>query len=50
VPVFRAIKHCDLPERVYTPLPALIAAVEAAFTRYEEKLLAQSSDHLRPAA
>ena len=48
--VFRGIKHCDLPERVYTPLAALEAAVDAAYTRFEEKLLAQSSYQLRPAA
>jgi putative transposase len=49
-PVFRVIKHCDLPERVYTPLAALEAAVDGAYTRFEEKLLAQSSYQLRPAA
>jgi transposase len=48
--IFRVIKHCDLPERVYTPLATLAAAVEAAYTRYEEKLLAQPSHQLRPAA
>jgi len=48
--VCRVIKHCDLPERVYTPLAALEAAVDAAYTRYEETLLAQSSYQLRPAA
>jgi putative transposase len=49
-PVFRGIKHCDLPERVYTPLAALEAAVDGAYSRFEEKLLAQSSHQLRPAA
>jgi putative transposase len=48
--VFRVIKHCDLPERVYTPLAALEAAVAGAYTRFEEKLLVQSSHQLRPAA
>jgi putative transposase len=48
--VFRVIKHCDLPERVYTPLAALEAAVDGAYTRFEEKLLTQSSHQLRPAA
>ncbi len=48
--VFRGIKHYDLPERVYTPLAALEAAVDAAYTRFEAKLLAQSSHPLRPAA
>ncbi len=49
-PVFRAIKHCDLPDRVYTPRPALEAAVDAAYTRYEEKLLAQHAYQPRLAA
>jgi putative transposase len=49
-PVFRVIKHCDLPERVYTPLTALEAAVDDAYTRFEEQLLAQHSYQLRPAA
>ena len=49
-PVFRVIKHCDLPERVYTPLAALEAAVDGAYPRFEEKRLAQSSHQLRPAA
>ena len=48
--VFRVIKHCDPPERVYTPLAALEAAVDGAYTRCEAKLLAQSSHQLRPAA
>ncbi len=48
--VFRAVKYCDLPERVYTPLAVLAAAVDAAYTRFEEKLLPQSSHQLRPAA
>ena len=48
--VFRGIKHSGLPERVYTPLAALEAAVDGAYTRFEEKLLAQSSYQLRPAA
>ncbi len=49
-PVFRVIKHCDLPERVYTPLAALEAAVDDAYTPFENQLLAQPSDQLRPAA
>ena len=48
--VFRAIKHCDLPERVYTPLAALEAAVDDAYARHEEKLLAQPSYQPRLAA
>jgi len=49
-PVFRAIKHCDLPERVYTPQAALEAAVDDAYTRYEAKLLAKHSYQPRLAA
>ncbi len=48
--VFRGIKHCDLPERVYTPLAALETAVDGAYTRFQQRLLAQSSHQLRPAA
>ena len=48
--VFRGIKHYDLPDRVYTPLAALEAAVDDAYARYENTLLAQCSDPLRPAA
>ena len=48
--VFRGIKHYDLPERVYTPLAALEAAVDDAYTRSEDQLLAQPSHQLRPAA
>jgi putative transposase len=48
--VFRVIKHCDLPERVYTPLAALEAAVDDAYTRFEDQLLTQYSHQLRPAA
>jgi hypothetical protein len=49
-PVFRVIKHCDLPERVYTPFTALEAAVDDAYARFEDQLLAQPSHQLRPAA
>jgi len=38
---FRVIKHADLSARVYTPLTALEAAVDEAYTRYEMTLLAQ---------
>jgi putative transposase len=49
-PVFGAIKHRSLPERRYTTVPALIDAVHAAFTAYEEALIAQSVHHPRRAA
>jgi hypothetical protein len=48
--VFRIIKHCDLPERVYTPLAALEAAVDDAYSRFEDQLLTHYSHQLRPAA
>ena len=47
---FRAIKHHHLPERRYTSVPALLDAVGAAFTSYEEALIAKPAHHLRPAA
>ena len=49
-PTFRVIKHDDLPERRYTTVPALLAAVHAAFTTYEETLIAKSAHHPRRAA
>ncbi len=47
---FRVIKHDELPERRYATLPALLDAVDAAFTTSEEKLIAKHAHHLRPAA
>jgi transposase InsO family protein len=49
-PAFRVIKHDELPERRYVTVPALIDAVHAAFTRYEERLIAKHAHQLRPAA
>jgi putative transposase len=49
-PAFRVVKHHELPERRYTTVPALLDAVAAAFTSYEEKLVAKHAYHLRPAA
>lgn len=37
-PVFKAIKHYDLPERRYTSWAALEQAIDDAFTRYETRL------------
>ncbi len=48
--VFRRAKHYDLPERAYTPLPALKAAVDDGYTHDEDKLLAQHSYQPRLAA
>jgi transposase len=41
-PAFGAVKHRRMPERRYTTLPALLGAVHAAFTTYEQKLIAKS--------
>ena len=49
-PVFRVVKHHHLPERRYTTVPALLDAVHAAFTTYEETLITQSAHHPRRAA
>lgn len=49
-PVFRVIKHDELPERRYTTVPALLDAVHTAFTTYEEHRIANSVHHPRPAA
>jgi putative transposase len=37
--IFRAIKHHHLPERRYTTIDDLAAAVDRAFTEYEELLV-----------
>ena len=49
-PVFGVVKHRQLPERRYTSVPALLDAVHAAFTTYEERLIAKSAHHPRRAA
>jgi putative transposase len=49
-PVFRGIKYYALPERTYTPLAALEAAVDGAYTDFELQLVAQPATQLRPAA
>src|SRR5262249_25753143 len=49
-PVFRAIKHHGMPERRYATIPALLAAVHAAFTTYEEALITKFTLHPRRAA
>jgi putative transposase len=49
-PVFRVIKHHELPERRYASLPALISAVHTAFTSYEHRRFAQHAHQLRTAA
>jgi putative transposase len=49
-PAFRAIKHHHLPERRYATTATLLDAVGAAFTTYEEGLIAKHAHHPRRAA
>lgn len=49
-PVFRVIKHHEMPERRYTSLAALRDAVTAAFTTYEEALIRKHRTYPRQAA
>lgn len=49
-PVFRVIKHHDLPERRYTTVAALTAAVDTGFRNYYARLHAKSHAQPRPAA
>jgi transposase len=50
--VFGGIKSHDMPERSYTSIPALMDAVDEAFTAAEARLLTrcQHAHSLRPAA
>jgi hypothetical protein len=45
-PVFRVIKHDELPERRYTSVLALTAAVDTGFSNYRARLHAKS--HVQP--
>ena len=51
---FRALKYYDLPERTYLTWPEISDAVNAAFARIDDRLLARpplrSQHELRPAA
>lgn len=51
---FRGVKHSDLPERTYTSLEDLAAAVDGAFERVEARLIArllpESAQDLRSSA
>jgi len=49
-PVFGVIKGTGLPERSYTTLPALEAAVDKEFTDYEATLQAKTTPQPRLAA
>lgn len=47
-PVFKVIKHHDLPERTYPTVPALEAAVDAAFSRYETRHYDAVKQQIKP--
>jgi DDE superfamily endonuclease len=49
-PVFRAVTHLALPERRYASPAALVAAVDAAFTRVEARVCGRRDDQPRLAA
>jgi transposase len=49
-PYFGVIKHTELPERTYPTVEALQEAIDRAFTRCEQRLLAKMQQELRPAA
>jgi hypothetical protein len=49
-PIFRVVKHLDLPERRYASAPDLEAAVDAAFARVEAKVLGRHRNQPRLAA
>jgi len=49
-PIFGAIKHHDLVRRRYETLADLEAAVDAAFTRYDQKLAAKTRPQSRLSA
>ena len=49
-PIFRAVKHLDLPERCYRTAADLEAAVDAAFARVEATGLGQRQQQPRLAA
>jgi transposase len=49
-PVFRQIKHQEIPVRSYTTRSALRVAVELGFANYDRKLIAKSRKDLCPAA
>jgi putative transposase len=49
-PVFRVIKHYELPERRYPTVSALLDAVHTAFTTYEERLITRHAHQPRRAA
>ena len=49
-PLFGVVKNTEMPERTYPTVPALITAIDLAFTRYEHRLINQAQHHPRLAA
>jgi transposase len=49
-PVFKQVKHQEIPYRSYTTQEGLRAAVEQGFARYRMKLRPKGCQQLRPAA
>ena len=49
-PVFRQVKHQEIPQRSHTTRLGLREAVEAGFTNYARKLRPKNQRELRPAA
>jgi putative transposase len=48
--LFRTIKHCELPERVYPTIEGLEAAVDIAFAHREQQFVTKHSIQPRRAA
>lgn len=49
-PYFGVVKHTEMPERTYRTVPALIEAIDQAFSRCEKRLVNHSQHHPRLAA
>jgi len=49
-PFFGVVKYTEMPERTYTTVPALIDAIDQAFTNCEQRLPVHSQHQLRPCA
>lgn len=49
-PVFKQVKHHEIPQRSHTSKPELRNSVEQGFDAYEKKLRQKSGKQLRPAA
>jgi len=49
-PVFKQVKHHEIPNRSHTSRAELRASVEQGFARYRRKLRPKGCNQLRPAA